>query len=132
MKKYFLGLAGLLLAGYVGAQTEQYLRTGRLDWTLAGATSFIQSVNSSGQLETRENVNLNEAVVVVDDGSGSVGLRQVTTTQLGALTPSSSGYAIIDITNARLCLSSGTGRGAWIVPSSYTAAGLKQSCTTSN
>ena len=49
-----------------------------------------------------------------------------TSTQLQTLVPSASGYIVVNITEAMVCMSTGTGAGAWIAMSTSTTGNLTQ------
>lgn len=127
MKKT-LSLASLVLAlgvlaGYVGAQVDaQSYWIARLNWMSGAALNFIQRTNSNGQLITYNNTTGDNAVTI-DDATGGVILRSRTSTQLGTQAPSAAGELMFNSSANTLCISSGTGPGAYIMIVSTVAAG---------
>lgn len=117
-----LVLAVGMLAGYVGAQVDaQSYWIARLNWMSGAALDFIQRTNSSGQLVTYNNKTGDNALTL-DDDDGSLTLRTRTSAQIGALTPTAANALLVNSSASVLCISTGTGQGAWVVVGSTQAA----------
>lgn len=114
-----VGLIGSML---VAQQDSASFWVSRLNWMSGAALNFIQRTNSNGQLIIYNNTTGDNAMTI-DDGTGGMILRSRTSTQLGTQTPSAAGELIFNSSANTLCVSSGTGVGAYIMIVSTVAAG---------
>lgn len=90
------------------------LGTSALRW----ATAFIMDITVGDDL------TVTDAMTV----GGQTQLYTRTSTQIGALTPAGSGYMLINITTAGLCISTGTGAGAWVYVSTTATPSSEAVC----
>lgn len=113
-----VGLIGSML---VAQQDSASFWVSRLNWMSGAALNFIQRTNSNGQLIIYNNTTGDNAMTI-DDGTGEVTLRARTSAQMGALAPNAAGSLLLNSSANVLCISTGTGQGAWVVVGSTQAA----------
>lgn len=119
--------AFVFVLSYVGTSQALYpdpeVNAGLWNVISSGQALWKAGVNSSGQFVITENNNINAPLLTIDDSSGAMLMRTRTTAQLATLTPSAAGEVIVNSSYPALCISTGATVGAWVMVSSYTAAG---------
>ena len=102
---------GLSLGGW--AIGDNILSASRIKLFNSGSYAWLMRVASNGQLQFWDNVN-GRIALTIDDNTGGIGLRSRTSAQIREITPTQAGLVIYNSSGAGLCVSSGTGNGAWV------------------
>lgn len=131
MKKISLfGVAMVVLsfaAGIAISQTDPRQSVGRLDWLSSGALKFVQRMNSSDQMVIY-NEGTGDNSLLIDDGDGALYPRTRTAAQIKSLTPAAANGILINSDSNTMCLSTGTGQGAWVYISSAVTGSVFTPC----
>lgn len=88
------------------------LRNGLAAWKIGAVVG--------ADFDVVENTNLGATVLSLDATDGSMSIRARTSTQLSTLAPSAADEMVMNTTVHSLCISTGTGAGAWVSPSTST------------
>ena len=96
--------------------------TSSLRWSDVQAldATFGDDVTVTDALTVNGNTALGNAATDTVIVTGQTALYARTSTQLSTLAPTASGYLVINITKANVCMSTGTGTGAWIAMTTTT------------
>lgn len=93
---------------------------GVLRMLTAGVVGWRIGTNSGNDLVFNENSAIGAPVLTIESSSGGLVLRARTSAQLQLLAPGQAGEIAFNTTTANVCMSTGTGAGAWVYPSSST------------
>lgn len=93
---------------------------GVLRMLTAGIVGWRVGTNSGNDLVFNENSAIGAPVLSIESSSGGLVLRARTSAQLQLLAPGQAGEIAFNTTTANVCMSTGTGAGAWVYPSSST------------
>lgn len=126
VKKAFQILAAFVFAVTVSltvqAVGDQILSAGKIRLMNGGAVSWLERVNSAGQVQFWDNVN-SRNVLVLDDNTGGVILSSAATTaQLVAMVPPAINIWKFNSQTQHLVYSTGTAAGNWSAYGCVTAA----------
>lgn len=124
-----VGAASTLVAQGVGGVIEAaYFRV----LNSSGATGWRMKVDGSNNL-TFQNADTAHAAIPFREatiGKSSLGFAPAayTSGQISTLAADASGYMITNITTASPCVSTGTGAGAWVYPSTTSTPSVRATC----
>lgn len=112
-KNLFNIIAVLGLASIAGAAVWSSLEADRYKLTNSGVLAFTADVDSNGAAVVNDITGKNGPSLKVNQGGGVV-LSSFSATQLISKTPKSVGELVYNSTIKTVCISSGTGIGAWV------------------
>lgn len=105
-----------------GAWPDPEADLGVLRLLASGTVAWRVEVVSNA-LQFTDNVTSGLKQLRIFPNNGGLGLNGRTTTQLSTDVPGAAGALAFNSTTAGVCIATGTGGGAWVYVSSFTAAG---------